>query len=65
MGNPYRNHKLLRIDEVSDYVGRTVSRDELPSPAQGYHLWLWWKQDIDDWLDSQRGPGGDQRQEAS
>ena len=65
MGNPYRNRQILRIDEVSDYIDRLVEPSELPEPLiLGGCKW-WPKQDIDDWLDAQRGPGGDQRQEAS
>ena len=54
----YRHRFALRIDEVSDYVGRIVTPDELPEPVDMKGVHMWPKQDIDDWLDAQRGPGG-------
>lgn len=60
----YRHRFALRIDEVSDYVGRIVTPDELPEPVDMKGVHMWPKQDIDDWLDAQRGPGGSDAREA-
>ena len=65
MSNPYRNHEVLRIDEESDYAERIVTPKELPEAIFCAGVRWWLKEDIDDWLDAQRGPGGDRRQEAS
>jgi len=65
MGDPYRFHVLLSTPELCDYLGgvhqRTIRRwrtqRSFPAPIIGWGRHRYLKDDVDRWLDLQRGTG--------